>query len=96
MKQYLNKQYVGFVSGLVGPFIGAVLFYFIQFSEMPFIYFLENSIRADIQTELLSLCTVFNLLIFFIFIWTNLQLAARGVILATFIYVLVVLVLKFT
>jgi hypothetical protein len=96
MKQHLNKQYIGFILGLIGPLMGAVAFYLMQFSDMPFIYFLENAIKAGVQTELISLCTVFNLLIFFIFIWSNLQAAARGVILATFIYVIIVLVLKFT
>jgi len=96
MKQKFNNQLTGFVCGMIGPLLGGVLFYFMQFSEMEFKEYLKNAIEADIQSELISLCTVFNLLVFFIFIWTNLQLAARGVILATFIYVLVVMILKFT
>lgn len=95
MKQRLNNQLVGFLVGLFGPVIGLILFYLIQFNEMPFIYFLENIIKADVQAELISLCTVFNLLLFFLFIWSNQQLAARGVILATFLYVVFVLVIKY-
>jgi hypothetical protein len=95
-KNFFDKQIVGFISGIIGPVIGGILFYFMQFSEITFRNYLENAIKADIQSELISLSTVFNLLVFFIFIWLNLQKAARGVILATFIYVLIVMILKFS
>lgn len=93
-KPWLDKQLTGFIIGLIGPFVGGLLFYIMLYSEMALSAFIETSLKAGIQTELISLATVFNLLLFFIFIWAGKQHSARGVILATFIYVLIVLLLK--
>ncbi len=93
-KPWLNKQLTGFIIGLIGPIIGGLLFYIMLYSEMALSAFIQTSLQAGIQTELISLATVFNLLLFFIAIWTGKQHTARGVILATFIYVLIVLILK--
>jgi hypothetical protein len=91
---WLDKQLTGFIIGLLGPIIGGLLFYVMLYNEMSLLAFVETSLQAGIQTELISLATVFNLLLFFIAIWTGKQHAARGIILATFIYVFVVLILK--
>jgi hypothetical protein len=90
----LDKQLTGFIIGLIGPFFGGFLFYIMLYSEMTLKAFVETSLKAGIQTELISLATVFNLLLFFIAIWTGKQHTARGIILATFIYVFIVLILK--
>lgn len=90
----LNKQYIGFISGLFGPLVGAFIFYLLKFTHLSFIQFLENIIEANIQSEMISLSCIFNLILFFIFIRLNWQKAARGVILATFVYVLIVILLK--
>ncbi len=94
MTEQINKQWVGFIFGLIGPVIGAVLFYFAKFSHMRMFDFFEEVFVRNISSEFISVSSVFNLLVFFIFIWTNLQKAARGVILATFVYVLIVVMLK--
>jgi hypothetical protein len=44
---------------------------------------------------LISLSALPNLLLFFIFIWLNMNRAARGVIIATFILAFVMLIVKF-
>jgi hypothetical protein len=47
-------------------------------------------------SKLLSLSAIPNLLLFFVFIWTNRPFSARGVIFATLVVALVMLVLKFS
>ncbi len=44
---------------------------------------------------MISLSVIPNLLLFFLFIWTNRTLSARGVIFATLLVAMVMLVLKF-
>jgi hypothetical protein len=46
-------------------------------------------------SKVLSLATVPNLLLFFLFIWTHRNFSARGVIFATLLMAFVMLVLKF-
>ena len=91
-----NSQLLGFILGIIGPMIGAVIYYFMQFSHMPLQEFFEMAIETDQLGSVISLSVIFNLFIFFFFIWKNLALSARGVILATFVYVLIVILVKFT
>ena len=89
-----DKVWIGFTVGMIGPWIGIVIFYLLQFSHMKFAYFIEHVVVNNVSTELLSLGAVMNLLLFFIQIWKERAHSARGVILATMLYAFVVLVIK--
>ena len=87
---------LGLILGLLGPLIGAVAFYFLQLTNVPFQVFIEQAVTSPRFTApLLSFGAIVNLFIFFIFIWTGLARAARGVIFATFIYAIIIIVLKY-
>jgi len=95
--QKVNNQYnnerTGLVAGLIVPFFVIIGFYFYRGSGSIGVFF-EKIMSVGIFSELISLCVVPNLLLFFIFMWTNRLKSARGVIGATFIYALIVLGLK--
>ncbi len=88
-----NTERIGLIVGLLIPIIVIFGFYLYRNAENLNSFF-EGIIHAGVFSELVSLCVVPNLLLFFIFMWTNRLKSARGVIGATFIYVLIVLALK--
>ena len=86
------------ISGLIVPVIAILIFYYSSYagkSGITIPEFIEQLIALKIYTQLISLCVVPNLLLFFIFIWIKLLYSARGVILATFLYVFLIIVLKY-
>ena len=91
-KQY-NTEQLGIITGLIVPLIVIIGFYEYRGAESIGVFF-EKIVRVGIFSELVSLCVVPNLLLFFIFMWSNRLKSARGVIGATFIYAFVVIGLK--
>lgn len=90
-----TKIYHGLIPGLLVPLISIYGFYLIKFSKnKSFDEFLNIIQGYGVTTQVISLCVIPNLLVFFIFIWTDRYTAAKGVILATFIYVIIVLIIK--
>lgn len=94
-KTRLNNITVGALTGILLPFITALIVYYTQFRNNDTDNLLKYLKQMGILTKILSLCVVPNLLAFFLFIWTNRLLSARGVLLATFIVTVFVVVLKF-
>lgn len=83
----LDSLWTGTVIGLTAPWFSLFVFYLIRYHHITFQNFFSEIILAhNILTPVISLCAVTNLLVFFIFIWTNRNRSARGVLLATFIY----------
>lgn len=90
-----DSQIIGFIFGLTGPFVGCFIYYLLQFSSMTIHEFVLFVMESDSLSKVISLSAIFNLAIFFVFIYLKLDKSARGVILGTFIYVLIVILLKF-
>lgn len=92
-----NQVYSGIIYGLVGPLIGFWIYYLMQFSDTksPAGYMDMFFETPEIQSKLLSLCIIFNLILFFIFLKFDFRSTALGILYATFIYVPVILYLKF-
>src|SRR5262245_31927765 len=87
VKRKFDQGWIGFVSGLMAPVFSLYIFYLFKYSHLAFSEFYSKILVAnDIVTPAVSLCVITNLLVFFIFIWTNRNYAARGVLFATFIY----------
>ena len=87
-KTKLDNSWLGFIMGISAPLLTLYLFYLIKYSShMSFSLFYQNVLFANnIVTASISLCVLTNLLVFFIFIWTNRNLSARGVLFSTFVY----------
>ena len=87
-----NSKLYGFIAGLITPVIVSVFVYLFRNPEN-FEVFLNQISSVNILSRVVSLCVVPNLLVFFVFIWTNKYNSAYGVIGATLIYAVVVLIL---
>ena len=89
-----NSVFTGLIPGILLPLITLVIFWAVRF-DGGFFEFITLFGRMGILSKVLSLCILPNLLLFFIFIWTNRTFSARGVIFATIVMAFVMLVVKF-
>ncbi len=86
---------LGMLAGMLGPIIGILIFYVVNFRHSAITQFFAMAARENLLSPLLSLCAILNLGIFFLFIRINHLHSARGVILSTFIYGVTIVALKF-
>jgi len=89
-----DRLLVGWVIGIVVPLVFFLVFYQMKYSEMPFMVYLRNVWEMKIFLKIISLCVFPNLGFFFLFYRKKYDMAARGVIMATFMYAFLVLVAK--
>ena len=89
-----DRMLVGWAIGTIVPIIIFLITYKVEFSEMEFTVWLRNLWQMKIFLKLMSLCVFPNLGFFFLFYRNKYDLAARGVIMATFFYAFVVLFAK--
>lgn len=89
-----DRFWVGFIPGLVLPLLGIVFFYFLQFSGGSFIEYLRMVKTPTVLSPILSFGAIINLFPFFLFIWQHWYNAGRGVIGATILYVIPVIIAK--
>lgn len=83
--------------GLIAPIFGALIYWFILFySQTDFISFLQKSYDGGVSSQLVSLCTLMNLVIFSILMYYNRMKTVRGLVLATFIWVILAIYFKVT
>ncbi len=94
-KKIFNSVYTGLIPGLVVPVIVLLLFWLIKYPEYNLPGFFKIIFGLKILTHIISLCAIPNILLFFIFIWRNFLIPARGVLLATFIIAAIVLIIRF-
>ncbi len=90
----LDSMALGLIAGLVIPLITLVLIWVVRY-DIELGEFLSSFQRLGMLSKMISLSVIPNLLLFFIFIWTNRTFSARGVIFATLVVAMVMLVLKF-
>jgi hypothetical protein len=87
-----DNRLLGLSLGIIVPIITFILFYLYR-NPVSFKLFYDQVLTINIISRLVSLCVIPNLLVFFIFIWTNRYKSAHGVIGATFVFAIVVLIL---
>mgnify|MGYP001052757004 CR=1 FL=1 len=95
MTKKFDKIWVGILAGIVLPLVVMGIFYLSSYSYITVPQFLRQMVFASIILKLLSLCAVVNLGAFFLFYRVEHDKAARGVIFATLVLAIVVVVEKF-
>jgi hypothetical protein len=89
-----DRILTGWLIGMISPIIIFLLVYQLKYSEMEFAVYVRNIWQMKIFLKILSLCVFPNLGFFFLFYRMKYDMAARGVIMATFMYAFVVLIAK--
>ncbi len=104
-KAYLNTFLFGLITGVLIQLISFLILLYVnksvvgytERSSFEFLQYLMNydTGREIIVPKLLSLAAIADLLLFFIFIWTEKLMSARGAIGAAFLMGLSIVLLKF-
>jgi heme/copper-type cytochrome/quinol oxidase subunit 2 len=95
-KKKFTSIFIGLIPGLILPLITVYLFFIVKYSkDKTFNEFIDMIHYFGVTTKIISLCVIPNLLLFFVFIWTDRYNPGKGVILATFIYTGIVLIMKY-
>ncbi|MFN4315002.1 MAG: hypothetical protein ACK4E0_11945 [Chitinophagaceae bacterium] len=88
---------LGLILGLLGPMIGLVVIYYLNFSSNSFSIFLEQFFHNNkLITSIGSLALLANVILFTIYINTHRDKTARGIFLITLVFGIALLVLKLT
>ncbi|WP_066629470.1 hypothetical protein [Labilibacter marinus] len=92
-----NKLYIGLLIGLILPLITTYLIFYFRFGDtLTLMEFVNGMIQIQGFTKLLSISVIPNLLFFLMAIKMERLLAARGIVTATLLYAIVVIILRFT
>lgn len=92
----LDKLWVGLLCGLIGPWLGMVIFYLILFNHKSFYTFTRMMMNnTESQSALVSVSLVFNLVFFLLAMKYEWYKAGRGIIMSVFIYAPLVIYLKY-
>ncbi len=91
-----NKLYIGLIIGLILPIVTSWLIFYFRFgNSLSMNEFVTGLMEAHGFTKLLSLSVLPNLAIFMIAIKLDRLLAARGIVTATLVYALAIIILRF-
>jgi len=94
MRKKADKIWVGLLTGIILPLIVLLVFYLSTYAHLTAPDFLKKMVFQSIMIKLLSLCAIVNLGAFFLFFQTKYDRAARGVIFATLLFALYVMISK--
>ena len=94
MKHVLDNTLNGFAIGIIGPIFGTLIIFKSQFAKFDLGEFIVKMEHPDLLSGVLALATILNLLLFFLFLWANMNKASQGVVGATIIYGLIIIYLK--
>ena len=97
MKSKINSTPLGTIIGILVPIFSILLAYAVKFQgEMTVTEFLDSLLIHKIYTKVMALAVYFgNIIFFFLFIKTDMLRAARGVLLATILYSLAIVIFRF-
>lgn len=84
----------GLIPGIFLPLTTLIIIWTIKY-EGGFFEFLTTFQHLGLLSKIVSLAAIPNLLLFFLFIWTDRTFSSRGVIFATLVLAFLMLVLKF-
>lgn len=86
---------LGLALGLLGPALGLVVVYFLQFSSYSFMEFLDYFFNTrGLITSIGALCLLANAVLFTIYINTHRDSTAKGIFVTTVLYGIAILIIK--
>lgn len=98
-KRGQNNQYdavwFGMLTGLLVPAIALLLFWYVKFYPgVSLEYFFKVQFSPSVIMKIVSLCAMPDLLLFYIFLRKNMNLACKGVIGAIILMIIITIIVK--
>ena len=94
METIKKEVFIGLLIGLIANLAGSYLYIYF-FSDYGLKETIKNALMQDVFGNIIALGAILNLFVFFIFLKKNKFYRARGVVLATVVAALLILVTKF-
>jgi hypothetical protein len=91
----IDSLITGLVTGLVNPLVGMLIYYSLFLSHLQIATVIERTQADGKITAIVSIGCLANLALFYLFYRNEKDQAAKGVIMATFVYVGYVMFVKF-
>jgi hypothetical protein len=85
----------GLIVGIIAPFFGFYFYKLSFFSYWNMQEFFQHLVDIGKLSAVISLSIIINAAVFFLFLHKDWELTARGVLLATFLYGIIIIYLKF-
>ena len=86
---------LGIILGLIGPVLGLIVIYFMKFTSISFIEFIDLFLNTNkLITSIGALCLLANAILFTFYINTHRDNTAKGIFVTTLIYGIAILILK--
>lgn len=92
----MDNMAAGLASGIILPMLVFAIYFSIHDPALYLADVINRLYGSGVLANYISLCTISNLLAFFIFLKFNAERAARGVLGATILYAFAILMLKLT
>ena len=89
-----KEVFIGLIIGLIANLAGSYLYIYL-FSDYSLEETIKNALIQDVFGNIIALGAILNLFVFFIFLKKNQFYRARGVVLATVVAALIILITKF-
>jgi len=89
-----KEVFIGLIIGLIANLAGSYLYIYF-FSDYSLEETIKNALIQDVFGNIIALGAILNLFVFFIFLKKNQFYRARGVVLATVVAALIILITKF-
>lgn len=91
-----NVPVLGLIIGLIFPMLGMLVMYLIKFTGVPFAEFMSTMTgNHKVAAMVLSLSLLANAIPFIFYTNKRLDLTARGILIATMLYAVLIVLLKF-
>ncbi len=91
-----NVPMLGFILGVIMPIIGVFLVYLVKFSEYNLSYYFDILYgNSKVASMVLTLSIILNLIPFLYYTNKRLDYTARGVLVATILYAVLIVLIKF-
>ncbi len=95
VKSKYNKLWLGLVLGIIIPIITIIIFSLFKSDVKNIVEFIQFTLSISALSNILSLCALPNLAIFYLFLNKELYYSARGVIFATLIWAILVVITRY-
>lgn len=88
----LNNLWLGFTVGTIAPIIAFIVFVS-QFKTLTIAEFISQMKNMGLLTQTLSVCVLPSFFLFFVFYWKHYNKSAQGVVAATLLMTLILVIM---
>lgn len=90
----LDSIWLGLIVGIAAPVVAFMMFYYSSFTKVSFEYFIRYSLRIGALINIMTVSLIPNFLIFALFIWRKHYTSAKGIVVASAAFTVLLIAVK--